>query len=56
MTPAAKTRILVADDEPNIRLMLRTVLGNDHCQVDEASHGEAPSPPGAGPRGVAVTH
>lgn len=41
MTPADKTRILVADDEPNIRLMLRTVLGNDHCQVDEASHGEA---------------
>jgi DNA-binding response OmpR family regulator len=41
MTPAAKTRILVADDEPNIRLMLRTVLGNDNCRVDEAANGEA---------------
>jgi DNA-binding response OmpR family regulator len=41
MTPAGQIRILVADDEPNIRLMLRTVLSTDDCRVDEAPNGQA---------------
>lgn len=33
-------RILVADDEPHIRRILRTLLENDSFVVDEAVHGQ----------------
>ena len=38
--PPAAARILVVDDEPGVRLFLRTVLENAHYEVLEASNGK----------------
>ena len=41
MTPSKKPRIVVADDEPNLRKVLSAILSRDGYEVLEASDGEA---------------
>ena len=41
MTPPKKPRIVVADDEPNLRKVLSAILSRDGYEVLEASDGEA---------------
>ena len=36
----AKERILVVDDEPNARVALRTILGEEGYEIAEAADGE----------------
>jgi len=39
--PTSRTRVLVADDEPSIRFVLRETLEEDGCEVVEAEDGNA---------------